>query len=154
MTTTLPVQLAPGIRLTPEQLQIVVPATAAMLQAGKTYAEITAEVGISSATAARIRQQLHLPLTSRRRTRTFAEAFALHTEPYGDGHTRWTGPMRGRMPQLCAERRRVNARHYAFELHHGRRPHGYVRTACTEPGCLTGSHLTDNKIRAQTGGTA
>ncbi|MFF9285437.1 hypothetical protein [Streptomyces griseosporeus] len=148
MTITLPVQLGPGIRLTPAQADVVVPATTAMLQAGRTYAEITAAVGISAATVARIRQEQQLPLLSRRRTRTFAEAFALHTEPYGDGHTRWTGPMSGRLPQLFAERGRVNARHYAFELHHGRRPHGYVRTACDEPGCLTGSHLTDNKIRA------
>ncbi|MFD9445489.1 hypothetical protein ACFWB4_42905, partial [Streptomyces sp. NPDC060001] len=97
---------------------------------------------------ARLRRENKLPVPKQQQpTRTITETLALYTEAYGDGHLRWTGPIRGRTPMLCAEGERYNARVITFRLRWRREPDGYVRTACTEPGCIAGEHLIDDRAR-------
>ncbi|WP_405909596.1 helix-turn-helix domain-containing protein [Streptomyces sp. NBC_00828] len=150
----LPAAQPNGGRLAPEARRVVVRRVAKLLREGKTYEEIRAEVGVSQPTICRIRKQLNIPLAKRTRpSRTVAETLALYVEPYGAGHTRWTGPSAGRMPVLWADGREHNARHEAFRAHYGRAPVGYVRAACEEPACFGGSHLTDDLIRERTDAT-
>ncbi|MFF9123203.1 hypothetical protein ACF09J_07875 [Streptomyces sp. NPDC014889] len=137
-----------GERISPQERPAIVARVGKLLLAGATYERISQEVGVSPPTVGRIRGELRIPLAKRSMpSRTVAEALALHIEPYGDGHARWTGPMTGRMPQLCAEGRRLNARRTVFERHHGRPPVGYVVSCCGDIPCMTGAHLTDAVMR-------
>lgn len=128
----------------------------AMLRAGATYRHIHAETGIDLNTISALRKQHNIPIPdgapgpkTRKPGRTLAEALALHTEPYGDGHARWAGPRSGHQDMVCAEGRRYNARRRAFQAHHQREPDGDVTPSCTEPRCIAGAHLTDRTIRQQ-----
>ncbi|MEU3346387.1 hypothetical protein ABZ723_15655 [Streptomyces sp. NPDC006700] len=125
------------------------PKVAEMLRAGATHRQITAATGASAPTLVRVRRILGVPVPPRnmRSTRTIAEGLALYTEPYGDGHARWTGPHAGYKPHLAAGGRRYSARREAFRAHHGRPPAGTVRASCEEAGCIAGAHLTDQTIR-------
>ncbi|MEU6376768.1 histone-like nucleoid-structuring protein Lsr2 [Streptomyces sp. NPDC046909] len=152
-TTTQPEALVlvpgPGGRYTPEQRAEYERRTVELLKAGASYSEIKRQVGISAPTIARVRKEAGLGpsgLTGGHPARTKAEALAAGIEPYGDGHARWTGPMAGRMPQLSAESRQLNARHVAFELHHGRPPVGRVRSNCGVTTCMAGAHLIDTVL--------
>ncbi|MFF7901211.1 hypothetical protein ACFZCV_20800 [Streptomyces sp. NPDC007920] len=139
---------AGGGRIPPNERPAIVARVGKLLRAGATYEQISQEVGVSLWTVSKIRVELRIPLAKRVwPSRTVAEALALHIEPYGDGHARWTGPMAGRLCQLFAEGRRLNARHVVFERHHGRPPVGYVRSSCREIPCMTGAHLTDAVLR-------
>jgi hypothetical protein len=123
-------------------------AVAAMLRAGASYRQITETLGTSRATIAKIRRDHRIPASPRKGIkRTITEALAHHVQPYGNGHARWTGPTANDHAELWAEGRRYNARHQIFAAHHGRDPHGPVRTTCTEPGCIAAPHLADNIIR-------
>jgi len=109
------------------------------------------EVGISQPIIIAIRRKAGLP--SPRNVgglpaRSKAEGLAANSEPYGEGHVRWTGPKAGRMPQLYAESKRFNARSVVFELHHGRAPFGPLRSNCGITDCIAGAHLTDTLLRA------
>jgi hypothetical protein len=138
----------PGKRLTPEDRAQIEAAVIPMLLSGATYAQITREVGISAPTILRIRTDAGIPAAVRDRpARSVDETFDLYAEPYGDGHLRWTGPMRGRSAALCAEGRIYNPRVFTFEAHHGRPPTGRLFTSCDEQGCIAGAHLTDAEIR-------
>lgn len=150
----LPAAVPNGGRLTSAARRGVVRRVAKLLREGATYEEIQAEVGVSTATVCRIRQRLDIPLTKRPRpSRTVPETLALYTEPYGEGHARWTGPSAGRMPVLWSGGREHNARHEAFRAHYGRAPVGYVIAGCEDPACFGGSHLTDLTIRERTEAT-
>ncbi|MFJ1657208.1 Lsr2 family DNA-binding protein [Streptomyces anthocyanicus] len=143
--------LSTGGNYTPQERAAYERRCVELLRAGATYAEITAELGITAPVIVRVRRQAGLPHSGRtggQPARKKADVLAENTEPYSDGHTRWTGPMSGRMPTLYAEQRRFNARHFAFEQHHGRRPVGYVRSNCGEQACFTGAHLTDDLMRS------
>lgn len=149
-----PVPPRPGIReLPPEQQRAIItaryPRIVAMLQDGATAAEIKAAGAGTNTTIYKVRAILQLP--GERRARTLAEALALHVQPYGDGHARWTGPTSRAdgtgHPHLWAHNRRHNPRAETFRAHHGRAPQGRIITTCTEAGCLAGAHLADQIIR-------
>jgi len=121
---------------------------AAMLRAGATSRDTIAALHVSPNRVAQVRRDEQLPVVPRgQRARTVAETIALQLQPYGDGHARWTGPVTNGKQQLWANGRRYNARHEIFRAHHGRNPDGPVMTACTDPGCVAGAHLTDRTIR-------
>ncbi|MFJ2717453.1 hypothetical protein [Streptomyces sp. NPDC087437] len=146
----IPLPKGPGYRMLPEQREAVEKQVAELLLAHASYREIREEVGISNPTIVRIRQKLRLPAgggRNRPQPRTVPETFELYTEPFGDRHLRWTGPRRGRSFLLFAEGRCFNARHVAFEAHHGRPPVGYVVSNCGEIPCMEGGHLTDAVLR-------
>ncbi|WP_073946494.1 hypothetical protein [Streptomyces kebangsaanensis] len=139
---------AGGGRIPAEERPAIVARIGALLLSGRTYEQVSREVGVSLPTVGRIRGELQIPKAERVvPSRSVAEALALCIEPYGDGHARWTGSMAGRMPQLFAEGRRYNGRHAAFQAHHGRPPVGYVLASCGETPCMAGSHLTDTVLR-------
>jgi len=128
----------------------------AMLRDGATYRHIRTETGIDPNTISALRKQHAIPTPdrppapqARKRARTIAEVLALHTQPYGDGHARWTGPRSGHQDILCAQGRRLSARRTAFHAHHARAPIGNVTPSCTEPHCIAGPHLTDHTNRNQ-----
>lgn len=146
----IPYQKGPGFRYTPEQRAEKDRRVAELLREGASYSEITAETGVGAPTISRVRKQEGLPTAKGRNgqpARSKAEGIAANVEAYGDGHARWTGPMTGHMPQLCAEGDRFNARHEIFAAHHGQPPVGYVRTSCEEAGCIAGAHLIDDTAR-------
>ncbi|EGX60135.1 hypothetical protein SZN_09441 [Streptomyces zinciresistens K42] len=146
----IPYRQGPGFRYSPQQRAQNEQRTLELLRAGASYSEITEQVGISAPAILKIRRAAGLKAPARRPPppQTRAQALAARLEPYGDGHARWTGTWSGRMPQLYAEKGRFNARHTAFEQHHGRPPAGYVRSGCTEGACMAGAHLTDDLVRA------
>ncbi|MFE3853396.1 WhiB family transcriptional regulator [Streptomyces griseorubiginosus] len=140
-----------GHRYSPERRAENERRTIEMLKAGATYQQISDEVGISQPTIFAIRVKVGLPAPDNRGgqpARSKAEALALNTEPYGDGHARWTGTIAGRSFQLNAEGQQLNARRVAFEQHHGRPPEGRVSTDCGVTSCIAGAHLTDDTLRA------
>ncbi|MEV0112336.1 hypothetical protein AB0H77_03630 [Streptomyces sp. NPDC050844] len=119
-----------------------------LIRAGLTTREIREQTRADYSRIARVRRDHKLPVFGYRPpTRTVDEALALHTEHHGDGHLRWTGPTRGRTPMLFAEGTRGSARAVIFRRHWGRDPLGYIRTTCTEPGCIAGAHLADDIAR-------
>lgn len=125
-----------------------------MLQDGATVRQTTAATRISPNRLAALRAQHHIPTTRptpprppSRTRRTFPDAIALHTEPYGDGHTRWTGPVTNGHPVVCAEGTRISVRPYQFRTHHQRQPDGHITPNCGQHDCITGAHLTDRTIR-------
>lgn len=123
-------------------------AVVAMLRHGATIAEIRARHHISPNTITELRRTHRIPYQPRPvPTRTISEALALYTEPYDDGHLRWTGPTRGRTELLWADGRPHTARHITFRHHWHRDPIGYACTTCTEPGCIAGPHLADHLTR-------
>lgn len=140
----------PGYRPTPEARAANEMRTLQLLLTGASYRQIEDEVGISRPTIFKIRVDAGLPapvVDHRMPSRTVAETLALYTQAYGDGHLRWTGPSRGRAPQLSAEGRRLNVRRVTFEAHHGRRAVGYLIPQCGEDGCIAGAHLADTRQR-------
>lgn len=135
-----------GYRPGPDAKARIVEQTAAMLRAGATFQEIRAAVGITQPTIIRIRRKLGIPRSVRGwPERTVAQVLALHTQPYGEGHARWTGPWSGRRPTINAGGLVYNARREIFRAHHGRDPVGYVQTTCREARCLAGAHLRDGR---------
>ncbi|MEH0431241.1 hypothetical protein QBB34_33925 [Streptomyces stelliscabiei] len=143
------IPVPPGRRLDPERKALVEQQVAELLLQGDTYQQIRARVGVSQPTIVRIRRARNIPVTPRppQPARAVGQVIALHAQPFGEGHVRWTGPYAGRMPIVYAGGR-FNARHITFHAHHDRAPVGYVVGNCTEAGCLAGAHLTDELIRA------
>ncbi|MFZ4206804.1 WhiB family transcriptional regulator [Streptomyces griseoincarnatus] len=143
-----------GTRYTPEQRAVYERLIVEQLRAGATYSQIIERIGVTAPTIVRVRRKYGLPRSTNKpvnpNTRSVAEALAVTTEPYGDGHTRWTGPLARRSLLLHAEGRRFNARRLLFEQHHGRPPVGPVRSNCGEQQCITGAHLTDGTLRSPT----
>ena len=103
--------------------------------------------GLTEAEAAALARDGKANLVPAAPSRTIPQTLALYTEPYGDGHARWTGPTTGRKPEAYAHGHRYNARREAFRAHHHRAPHGPVTSTCTEPQCIAGDHLADRVIR-------
>lgn len=140
-----------GRRLNPAQRAAIWPRVAELLRAGTPWRQIAAETGLSSPSINHIRKHYGIQRSERRtpgrRPRTTQETLALFSQPYGDGHARWTGPWRGRSAQLWANGSCYNARHEAFRAHHGRAPEGLVKATCEEPQCLAGAHLADRPMR-------
>lgn len=126
------------------------PRAVAMIQAGASYRQIKAELGITSPIISNIRRALGIPRREHPHPyRTTAQALALHARPHTDHHTHWTGTHNSHgMPQLWAEGNCHSVLRIAFRLHHDREPQGPVRRGCTDPQCITGAHLTDRTIRA------
>ncbi|MGW6210983.1 hypothetical protein [Streptomyces sp. NPDC055109] len=139
---------ARGVGLTPQERAVIVPRVAELLRAGETYRSIAAEVGISVTTISHIRVDLDIPIVPHpRRGRSIADALALYTEAYGDGHVRWTGPLVNGVQRLRADGSSFIARRVTFEAHHGRAPDGVVTVICTELRCIAGPHLADHLMR-------
>lgn len=140
-----------GTRYTPEQRAVYERLVVEQLRAGASYSQIMHRVGVTAPTIVRVRRKYGLPRSTNKPTsptrRSVAEALAVTTEPYGEGHTRWTGPVAGRSMVLHAEGHRLNPRRVLFEQHHGRPPDGPVRSTCGEQQCITGAHLTDSTMR-------
>lgn len=144
------IPLPDGRRELSEQRVLLEQRVASLLLQGATYKTIGQTVGVSPPTVLRIRREWNIPAAVREPApgRTVEETLARYTEPYGDGHVRWSGPHSGRTPSLYAEGRRYNARHVAFRAHHGRNPAGHVQAGCPETRCMAGAHLTDDVLRA------
>ncbi|MDT6983710.1 histone-like nucleoid-structuring protein Lsr2 [Streptomyces lusitanus] len=144
---------APGVRYTPEQRAAYERLIVELLRKHVPYSQIIKQLGVSAPTIVRVRQKYGLPRsinTGRSPARPRAEVLAETTEPYGDGHTRWTGHVYRRSLVLHAEGLRLNPRRVLFEQHHGRPPVGPVRSNCGEQHCITGAHLTDHTLRTAT----
>ncbi|MCZ7414290.1 hypothetical protein [Streptomyces sp. WMMC897] len=125
-------------------------AIAALLRAGRTYAQIRRAVpGASYNLIAQVRRAHNIPPNrAHRPRRSPQDSYRLYATPTEDGHAHWTGPWAGRMPQITIRTgHAVSALRVAFRMHHGREPDGYVRPGCSDPKCVAGDHLTDRRIR-------
>ncbi|MFM9589712.1 Trp family transcriptional regulator [Streptomyces scabiei] len=130
---------------------------AALLRAGATYDQIHEQTGAGTSTIARVRKDRAIPLPQGRQSRTTytpaltpEQAFAHYSKPTPEGgHTDWTGPVQGNRLPVVWSAGRHNALHLAFRLHYGRDPVGRINRArtCKHPGCITGAHLTDRRLR-------
>ncbi|MFI5685864.1 hypothetical protein [Streptomyces sp. NPDC051636] len=141
----------PGRRHTPEERASLEHRVIGLLLQGVSYRKIREETGASQPTIVAIRRQCGLPVPGQdyvKPARTVDEVLALYSEPHGDGHVLWRGPVSGRAMQLCAEGRRHNARRLIFERYRARPPHGYVLPACGKHRCVAGPHLADAILRA------
>ncbi|MEY2249262.1 hypothetical protein AB8A21_41175 [Streptomyces sp. BF23-18] len=140
------ITLPPGrAKRTRSELDAVTPKVLDMLRVGATIEAIYRETHVSRNRIVELRKRHQVSVPKRTYpSRTFAQALALHTEPFGDGHLRWIGPSRGRTPVLYAEHGCHNARHVIFRRRYGCAPLGYVRTTCTAPGCIADDHLADD----------
>ncbi|MFI2437428.1 hypothetical protein [Streptomyces sp. NPDC018693] len=124
------------------------PQITAMIRAGAPTHEITAATGAHPSTIYRVRVDLGLPARRPgRHPRTLAQSLATYTQPYGDGHARWTGALTDKTPTVYTDGRNRSARREIFRLHHGRPPQGHVLPGCTEPDCIAAAHLTDRRTR-------
>ena len=72
------------------------------------------------------------------------DTFLSRTVQEDDGHVRW---LSNRTSNYTIGGRVFTPRQLSFEIKHGRRPVGIVRTDCGESYCVAGEHLTDNLIR-------
>ncbi|MFI1002014.1 hypothetical protein ACIP10_15470 [Streptomyces galbus] len=119
-----------------------------MLRAGRPYAEIRAELGVALSTIREARRACGLPPgRPGRRPRDVETALAQYSEPYGDGHVRWTGPRSGTYPQLCVGGGISAVPTTAFRVHHRRPAEGRITSTCGEPDCVAGAHLADRTMR-------
>lgn len=149
----LDISLPPGrAKRTPAERAALEDQAVAMLHAGATTENIRRLLHTSPNHIADLRKQHQIPVPYRDiwagQRRTVDEAFALYTLPATDGgHLLWTGPRSGRGLDLIASGRKYNARHIAFQRHHGRPPEGRVRRTCDLPDCIAGAHHTDHRIR-------
>ncbi|MET7982544.1 hypothetical protein [Streptomyces sp. NPDC005281] len=135
----------PGPAWRTRAVDALTPKVLTMLRTGDTLEAVHRETGLSRTTIASLRDDHQVVVPKRTApSRSFAEALALHTEAFGDGHLRWTGPTRGRTPLLYANNARYNARYVIFRRRHGCDPVGYIRTICTAPACIAGEHLADD----------
>lgn len=123
-----------------------------LIRAKLTTRQIRQLTGADYGRIARVRRDYGLPVLTHTPPpmRTIDEALAQYAEPHGDGHIRWTGPMRGRGPIFEAEGIRYSARAVIFRRHYHRAHLGYIRTTCTVPGCIAGPHLADTISRVTT----
>lgn len=67
------------------------------------------------------------------------------TEPFGDGHLRWTGPR-----YIGWGDRQHGPRVVAYAIHNGRLPVGRVEPECGQRGCILPAHLEDAPGRYHT----
>ncbi|MFF6825028.1 hypothetical protein [Streptomyces longwoodensis] len=119
-----------------------------MLRAGRPYEQIRAELGVAETTIRAARRASGLPPgRPGRRPRTVDAALAQYSEPYGDGHVRWTGPRSGTYPQVSVGGRTSAVPTTAFRVHHRRPAEGHVTSTCGEPDCIAGAHLADRTMR-------
>ncbi|UOB09129.1 hypothetical protein MQE23_08695 [Streptomyces sp. HP-A2021] len=82
---------------------------------------------------------------------TFAERWAMHTEPVDGGHMRWTGRFRdGDSPAVTDDGRTISVRRTVFEQLHGRPPAGPATPGCGYGPCVRPEHLEDRTIRERT----
>jgi uncharacterized protein YerC len=124
-----------------------------MLRAGATYADIRSELHVSALRISGIRQSHNIPLPPGRTpgptgVRTPEQTLAHYSRPTTDGHTHWTGPTDGAgKPMVWHRHKGISAWRVAFRVHHNREPNGHVRSACDDPECIAGAHLTDSRLR-------
>lgn len=136
------------------ELDALEPRAIAMLREGATYQQIRRKLGLGLNHISRLRTQHNIPVPDRDHSsaqphrRSIDEAFTHYTLPTTTGgHLLWTGPRSGRGVDLIASGRKHNARHIAFQKHHGREPEGRVWRTCDQPACIAGTHHTDKTIR-------
>jgi hypothetical protein len=132
----------------------VIDRVAEMLRAGRTYAAINAETGVSKETIRRVRKDCGLPVPGRgrgwdaaRAATTVREKWELHLVDRPGGHQHWRGVYSHDVPLLCLADTNVSARRLSFEFHHGRPAEGQVSVDCDDPHCVAGAHMVDRPLR-------
>jgi DNA-binding CsgD family transcriptional regulator len=95
---------------------------------------------------ARVRKELGIPIIAPA-IPTLEQKWADRTRIVAGGHVRWTGSLRGGMPNLVYKQRNHSARRVAFAIGHGRQPVGRVLPGCGNSWCIAPEHATDEPMR-------
>lgn len=70
------------------------------------------------------------------------------SEPVGDGHREWTGPVsRDGVPVVHVRGLTTTVGRVAFQMANGRPPVGNVKPGCTRAHCVAPGHVTDRLMR-------
>lgn len=110
-------------------------------------AELALRLGGSPEFFGRVRASLGMeprPLPSLHAKLTAEERIALFSEEIPGGHRRWLGTLSESGVPVIGK---ASVRVLVFQLEHDREPEGPVRVGCSQPLCVTGSHLTDQDMR-------
>lgn len=123
-----------------------------MLRKGHSDAAIVRTLHVDTKTVAAARRTLQLPQHKPGRDPALSPQvlFDQRVRPVDGGHLDWTGYRNA--AGLAAFRwamRTYTASRFAFEAHYGRPPIGKVIPGCGHNGCVKGSHLEDQPMRAQ-----
>lgn len=119
----------------------------ALLQEGHSNREIGRQLHTNPKRAAAIRAELNLPQYQPQPTLTLEQKWATRTRLVAGGHMRWTGSLRGGMPNLVYLQRNHSARRIAFQIGHQRQPVGRVLPGCEHAWCVAPEHATDEPMR-------
>jgi hypothetical protein len=119
----------------------------ALIQEGHSNREIGRRLHTDTERVAKIRAELDLPNYRPSAGPTLRQKWTARTRTVPGGHMRWTGSLRGGMPNLMWEQRNHSARRIAFELGHGRQPVGRVLPGCGQAWCVAPEHATDAPMR-------
>ncbi|HEY9353737.1 MAG TPA: helix-turn-helix domain-containing protein [Nocardioides sp.] len=119
----------------------------ALLQEGHSDREIGRRLHTNPPRVQRIRQELDLPPYKPTPALTLEQRWATRTHSVSGGHMRWTGSLRGGMPNLVYLQRNYSARRIAFAIGHGRDPVGRVLPRCEHSWCIAPDHATDAPMR-------
>jgi hypothetical protein len=119
----------------------------ALLQEGHSNRHIGRILHTDPLRVGRIRAELELPRYEPRPSLTLEQTWATRTKPLHGGHMRWTGPLRGGMPNLVYQQRNYSARRVAFQVGHGREPVGRVLPSCGQTWCIAPEHASDQTMR-------
>lgn len=118
-----------------------------LLAEGHSDREIHRRLGAYPARVGKIRAELGLPKYQPKPALTLEQRWATRTRPTSGGHMRWTGAIRGGMPNLTYQQRNHSARRIAFTIGHGRPPEGRVLPGCEYGWCIAPEHATDEPMR-------
>lgn len=119
----------------------------ALLQEGHSNRYIGNVLHTNPKRVGRIREELGLPQYEAPATITLEQKWATLAKPVPGGHQRWTGALRGGMPNLVFQQRNHSARRVGFQIGHGRQPVGRVLPGCVYSWCVAPEHATDEQIR-------
>ncbi|MFE9886252.1 WhiB family transcriptional regulator [Streptomyces scopuliridis] len=116
-----------------------------LLRDGLSNHDVGRRVGMSTESVGLIRHALGIParMTPRPAYSSPIDAFTALAAPLGShGHIVWNGP---EYIRIASER--YTPRKVGFEVAHGRRPQGRLRSFCAHAGCIAGGHATDQTLR-------
>lgn len=128
-----------------------------LLDAGMNDSQIAMRLRITRKTAALVRATLGYPPARRPGTALSPqEKFTAGTVEVGDGHMVWTGERTQKCAPILSHRgTKLSVRPIAYEIEHGRKPVGPVKSGCVYPWCVAPGCQVDavdrDRVRSQPG---
>lgn len=123
-----------------------------LIAAGMNNTQIARQLHITRYTAAQAREDLGFPPAPRTEPALTPQLkFTDATVETGDGHMAWTGERtQDCAPVLSHHGTKLSVRPIAYEIEHGRKPVGRVKSACVHTWCVAPAHQADAVDRDRT----